>query len=319
MSKQILCQSWDTNTVHPAEQFEYFADGICSIFSELYPETNEPDLPFRARLSLWETEQTAITRVHSTGYNVRHIPGETAKSDDHEFYLNHIISGKTNACQHDESVKVADGNFYILDNSKPFELNICPNKLFRTQIIRLPHSQVLEEHQSCLFNLEKSLGSHRLMPLLKFNLAQFAKTTRFSDALEVNYFGRTIASLMELMLTEGSVSDPTREASSHVELILSEIDRKLLEPDFSLEALAFNLAFSSRHIQKVLAGVSLSFSDYLLDKRLAFASTMLMQQPHKHSVEQIAYASGFRYLSTFYRGFRRKYGMNPGDLRGSSQ
>ncbi len=315
MSEPILYQSWDTKLAGPGKQFEYFADGICNIFSELYPELNEPEKTFNAKLSHCEVDQTAITRVHSTGYVVRHLSSSAKESDDCNFYLNHIISGQTVASQCSETIRGSSSNFYILDNSRPFELDISRNKLFRTQIIRLPRSPVLEKYEDCLFDLEQKFCDHRLMPLFKLNLAQLAQTDISAGSHEISYFGRTIASLVELMLIDQSESGLTGTNSVQVELILAEIERNLPEPDFTLEALALNLGLSSRQIQKVLAQSGLGFSDYLLDKRLALASTMLMQRPHKRSIEQIAYTCGFCHLSTFYRGFHRKYGMKPGDLR----
>ncbi|MBV9347498.1 MAG: helix-turn-helix domain-containing protein, partial [Pseudolabrys sp.] len=35
----------------------------------------------------------------------------------------------------------------------------------------------------------------------------------------------------------------------------------------------------------------------------------------QHSVSDIAYQCGFSDLSTFYRAFKRRYGMTPTDLR----
>jgi AraC-like DNA-binding protein len=68
-------------------------------------------------------------------------------------------------------------------------------------------------------------------------------------------------------------------------------------------------------VQKLFAAHGATFSDFLREKRLAAAAALLHQRSHHTSIEEVAYDCGFSDLSTFYRNFKARYGLNPGGVR----
>ncbi len=61
----------------------------------------------------------------------------------------------------------------------------------------------------------------------------------------------------------------------------------------------------------------ISFRDYLNSRRSALAQIML--QSTSQPVTDIAFDSGFNSLRSFYRAFRKEYGITPNDFRSHTQ
>jgi AraC-like DNA-binding protein len=98
-----------------------------------------------------------------------------------------------------------------------------------------------------------------------------------------------------------------------------EISRRMTEPDLSLVAMAEQLHCTPRSLQRLFESSGTTFSDFLLEERLARAYRMLgdpWQAAQK--ISSIALDCGFNDVSYFNRAFRRRYGAAPGDVRSGS-
>jgi AraC-like DNA-binding protein len=89
--------------------------------------------------------------------------------------------------------------------------------------------------------------------------------------------------------------------------------------DLTLAAVAARHRLSSRSVQLLFELEELTFSQFVLEQRLARAHRMLSDPRHAGStVSAIALAAGFGDLSYFNRSFRRRYGAAPSELRAAS-
>ena len=89
-----------------------------------------------------------------------------------------------------------------------------------------------------------------------------------------------------------------------------------LDGDVSVTALALRQQVTPRYIQKLFESEGSTLSRYVLGQRLARVHRRLTDPRHAGStVAAIAYASGFRDISTFNRAFRQQFGMTPSDAR----
>ena len=76
---------------------------------------------------------------------------------------------------------------------------------------------------------------------------------------------------------------------------------------------------SPRSVQLLFELEELTFSQFVLEQRLARAHRMLSDPRRAGStVSTIALAAGFGDLSYFNRSFRRRYGAAPSELRAAS-
>jgi len=99
-------------------------------------------------------------------------------------------------------------------------------------------------------------------------------------------------------------------------MIKEDIANRLGQADLSLAALAARHRVKPRNIQRLFECEGTTFTEYLLEQRLARAHRVL-SDPRRGGLKISAVASdaGFGDLSYFNRTFRRRYGMAPSDLR----
>lgn len=139
------------------------------------------------------------------------------------------------------------------------------------------------------------------------------------------------AALQQLMVTHlfdlmAVTLGPTRDAAevargrgvkaARLYAIKHDIAKNLGSPDLTVAALAARHHCTSRSIQRLFESEGVSFTDYVLAKRLARAHARLTDRRRAdEKISAVAYDCGFGDLSYFNRAFRRRYGAAPSDLR----
>lgn len=100
--------------------------------------------------------------------------------------------------------------------------------------------------------------------------------------------------------------------------ILEKMESQLTNPGLNAAQIAMQLEYSEKYIYKVVKSNSgNSFNELLETMRIRRADELLRntQKPN----EQIAQEAGFASLSTFYRAFRKAYGVTPAVWRNAHQ
>jgi AraC-like DNA-binding protein len=91
------------------------------------------------------------------------------------------------------------------------------------------------------------------------------------------------------------------------------------DPSLTLTAVAARQGISPRSVQLLFEGEGITFSQFVIEQRLARAYQMLTDPRHAAStVSAIALTAGFGDLSHFHRNFRRRYGATPSDVRAAN-
>ncbi|HTV71012.1 MAG TPA: helix-turn-helix transcriptional regulator [Rhizobiaceae bacterium] len=104
--------------------------------------------------------------------------------------------------------------------------------------------------------------------------------------------------------------------AARLELVKKEMLARLGEPDLSIGAVARSQSVSPRYLQRLFEADGRTFSEFLRDSRLDLALSLLRgADPNSASIAAIAFEAGFNDLSNFNRGFRRRFGMTPSDVR----
>ena len=90
----------------------------------------------------------------------------------------------------------------------------------------------------------------------------------------------------------------------------------LSEPDLTPASVAAAMKISVRQLHLLFEPTGISFAEHVLGRRLEECRAIL-ERPSRmaRSITDIAYAWGFNNLASFYRAFRREFGVSPGELR----
>jgi AraC-like DNA-binding protein len=85
-------------------------------------------------------------------------------------------------------------------------------------------------------------------------------------------------------------------------------------------AVAARYRVTPRYVQLMFEGEGITFSEFVLNQRLARVHRTLCDSRHAGStVSAIALEVGFGDVSYFNRCFRRRYGASPTDVRNSNE
>ena len=77
---------------------------------------------------------------------------------------------------------------------------------------------------------------------------------------------------------------------------------------------------SPRYLRKLFESEGVTFSEYVLDQRLAVAHRLLSDpRSAGEKIASVAFAAGFGDVSYFYRAFRRRYDLLPTDVRAQAR
>ncbi len=102
--------------------------------------------------------------------------------------------------------------------------------------------------------------------------------------------------------------------------IKADIAARAARRDFGLATVASRQRVTPRYVQMLFEGEGTTFSQFVLEQRLARAYQMLTSQHHAGwTISAVALAAGFGDLSHFNRSFRRRYGATPSDVRSAAQ
>jgi AraC-like DNA-binding protein len=94
------------------------------------------------------------------------------------------------------------------------------------------------------------------------------------------------------------------------------IGRHLTDGSLSAAALAARHGITVRYLHKLFEDDAMTYSQYVLDQRLALAYRRLRHPRFTgRTVSSIAHDAGFGDLSYFNRTFRRRYCVTPSDAR----
>jgi AraC-like DNA-binding protein len=99
----------------------------------------------------------------------------------------------------------------------------------------------------------------------------------------------------------------------------ADILENLGKPGFSLERIAIRHGITPRYVQKLFESEGGTFSQYLVQQRLARVHRLLCD-PHlaARNISDIVFDTGFGDLSHFNRAFRLRYGKSPSDVRAAA-
>jgi AraC-like DNA-binding protein len=104
--------------------------------------------------------------------------------------------------------------------------------------------------------------------------------------------------------------------AARLRAIKADILNLLTDDRLSLDSIARRHEISVSYLRQLFADEETTFSDYVLNERLALAHQMLGSSGlHERSIGVIALDCGFGDISYFNRRFRRRYGATPSDIR----
>jgi AraC-like DNA-binding protein len=144
----------------------------------------------------------------------------------------------------------------------------------------------------------------------------FSGTDEFLPCIldEGHYEGMERLRSYAIDLSKRSQAYNSKDDTGLYNSIISLIERDFSVPDLSAKYLAEKLKCSLKSIyQAISQNTSLTVSDIIENTRLHFATELLRNTDKTN--EEISSLCGFGTMNTFYRVFKKRYAISPGEWR----
>lgn len=116
---------------------------------------------------------------------------------------------------------------------------------------------------------------------------------------------------------EGSGRQAVRAA--RLRAIKDDIERELAAPGLTAAAMAVRHGISERTLRDLFRDAQTTFTNHVLERRLARAYRRLDDPADTRTISAIAFDCGFGDLSYFNHSFRRRFGAIPSDVRAAAR
>jgi AraC-like DNA-binding protein len=267
------------------------------------PEMDLATLPLAADISVSQGFYTPLTgaRTRDLLQDGKHNYFVTVHTDDYEF----SVEGRS-------PVKVAAGDLTIVSMGMLLEFHLPST---RVDVLHLAHDKLAPLVPRI------DMEPYYVVPA---NAHGAGLLTGYADLLRAEKPGtpdsaalaaKHLCELTALVL-DGK-ADRERSATSiraaRLELVKTDILRRLRQPGLGVEDVARRQGVSVRYIHKLFETEGLSFSEYVRERRIELAYRMLENPAGERRIAAVAFDCGFGDISNFNRAFRRRYGMTPSE------
>lgn len=261
-----------------------------------------------------------VSEIVASSYTIRRTEADIARVAGNSLCLGLQVRGPgrldTGAGR---SEVIANGDLIINHSDLPYNATPGTSGGFHFRMLKIPVTDALTLGRSIsdLAAAKPTDGTRTLRPLRAL-LDVLTSGRRVSADPE-----RDIAHIARLGLAaRGRLAESLPEVRSAIRaglhhLALDIMEAQYHQADLTPALVARSLGLSVRHLHLLFEDAENTFGRTLMLMRAGEAQRLLATQPAL-SVSQVAYASGFESLATFYRVFRNIYGMAPGDARRAS-
>ena len=210
------------------------------------------------------------------------------------------------------------GDLIIADGDLPFEARAAGRYVHDVMLI--PRAR-LQPHLPA-FGRPLSLVLSNRPGVEALAAGYFAMLLQQLDGLDGAALDQAVDVFCRLVgVAAGAAAGEHREAVRAARLAEASryIDRHLAEQDLSPARVAAGLGLSVRALHLLFEPTGTSFARHVLRRRLEECRAALAGAAGApRSVTDIALGWGFSSLPTFYRAFRREFGVAPGDIRAAA-
>ncbi len=291
-----------------ATPFEVWNDHLAAICGSYFgvPHKGQQDVSGRIAVRGYDTLDVAdisddIDRI------VRNRRGIRQDDAEHIFLLMQV-DGRLGVAHNDNNTVLSPGSCILLDSTKEGTLeNLEDQRRFLS--FHLPRQSFLNERGAV-----PQIGT----PLAHGSLAAQLLQRQLSQVLQGGGRARRVDLLFDLV--HHAFARPGEDLAllglenrdRRYPLALELMDLNLGQETLSLGWLARQIGLSTRQLQRVFRDHGTSFRDVLRRKRYRFVTEQLDRVHDAHGcIATLAFQAGFRDLSNFNRGFRRRFGMSP--------
>lgn len=305
------------NHLRAADRFAYWREQWCEetvgVTGDLAGSEREA---FYARATTWVAPHVIRLRCETGAFEVsRGLPQINRRSwQDWIWLYQEMSEGSTFRHAGNEFI-MRRGDLLVTDPMIPFFS--WPQTSHNYWRWLLPRAWIEPHLSSCCGPLSVQLsGSRGLNGLISSYLGALNDAMGDLDGSDLPAVVEQFCRLLALACRgpTGDQRDAIRAAK--LRQVKEYIALHLSEPDLTPATVAAAIKISVRQLHLLFEPTGTSFAQHVLTNRLEECRSILASSSSRtRSITDIAYAWGFNNLPSFYRAFRHRYGVSPGEFR----
>lgn len=241
------------------------------------------------------------------------------KADVYLLWL--VETGCLSSTQGAQTNITSGGSLTVTSSDVPFVQELAPfgEEPFTATIALLPgpifRSRVLARSGFFGKPVTSRIGEGRAIRLLTDLL--FEESDNLSASSRTGLLNQLLAALNEISHDpQLGLKAPRSISQQRLSTVKSEIDSDLANPKLCPELIAERCNISKGYLHRLLRPSGSTFSEYVLERRLATAHQWLSEDGLRdRTISEIATMAGFANGSSFSRAFRSAFGISPRQLR----
>jgi len=272
---------------------------------------------FHARMTVVVFDSMALVRI-------RHSPAEVHRTSDlvesllvgSTLYF--VLAGSLTVRQGGRSMEVAAGSAVVLSGHQPFSLE-CAHPVDLLIVVlrrRALDGRGVPESETDTRVLPGSSYSSAVTSFLAALLTDPPRPASTEGLTAQQAVLQLITGVLSASPDRDEVAPGRSRSESWYAQAVNFIASNHSDPELSTADVAAAAGVSSRHLQRVLAGVGTSVAAELRRSRTRWAVAMLTQAgSERRSIDEIAVLAGFGSAARMRRAFLVEYGVTPARYR----
>jgi AraC family transcriptional regulator, positive regulator of tynA and feaB len=308
-------RQWTTEDRRPNEQYGYWREVICQAYTIVDSQARTRD-SFESTVVSSECGGLTITRTRSKAQTVLRGNRELRKRMAEEFYVILQLNGNLRVEQGGREALIRPGEFVMIDAAERYRLDW---EDWNVLCFAVPHQRIVpllrQAHSSTAIRQVTADGVGYLARNYMLSLRDSAESLdRPAQDVATAHLVNLIA--LGLDPVAGFAEVGASSVAKGLKVALDQyIDSHLSDPGLTVTMAADRFHVSPRTLHRQFEEGGTSFTQTVLEKRLARAADLIVDPAHAYLVSEVAYRSGFNDLSYFCRMFKRRFGVSPREYR----
>jgi AraC-like DNA-binding protein len=309
---------WSTDDLPQTQRFERWREACSQHVYALTPEHRACGT-FQGSISRHRQGGLDVTDIRCDGHLVRRSQRDIDEQPGDTYYIYLQGAGHAWFEQQGQRCVLASGDMVIADPNIPFTTGtdrVFDFRLWRVERHRLQARLRLGATGLTMHRLDQACAERELIACwLDGLLHHHTGLTATNAELALDTLHMLVAGVVGL---PAPTPEPVRRARRRALLarVQKVVAQRASEMDLAPERIASAFGMSLRALHQLFALSDLSFHEFLTKVRLERAHALLRAADCQHlSTAEIGFEAGFGEVSTFYRRFRQRYGMTPGEWR----
>lgn len=313
-----MVTEWSTDSVPAAQRFDQWREACCQHVYALTPERTERG-PFQGAIARRHLGALDVADIVCDGHLVQRREQDIRERPSDTYYIYLQRQGRAWFDQHGSRCVAEAGDIVIADPNLAFNTGTDEAfdfRLWRIDRARLRPLLALRSGELPMLRIGREHAERDLIAgWLDGLLRQHARLTPASLDLAVG----TLCALVASAVGEApELREHGKLARRKAQLLRVQrwVEQRSSDMGLTAHQTAAGFGLSLRTLHQLFALSDCSFHEFLTRARLARAHTLLRDPAAQDlGTAEIGFAAGFGEVSTFYRRFKQRYGMTPGEWR----